>query len=294
MIERSPGNYDWSLHDAVVTAAVARGLKVVGTIAYTPGWARPAGTDDKHPPSDLSAYARFAGEVAKHYAPLGVHHWEIWNEPNIWVFWKPQADAARYAQMLKLTYPAIKSADSSAVVITGGTAPAGGFYNSGDPRDINTLRFLEAIYANGGGDSFDAVAHHPYSFPFLPSNGHPDIAWSQVANTSPSLRSIMVAHGDGDKQIWGTEFGGTTNGPAGSFVAETTQAEIVAEGYKAWLQYGAWAGPLFVYCYRDPDSTTDTRENFFGLVRFDFSPKPALIAYESAVRTLTASNSASP
>ena len=38
------GSYDWKPFDAVVAAARRRGLAVLGTILYTPGWARAPGT----------------------------------------------------------------------------------------------------------------------------------------------------------------------------------------------------------------------------------------------------------
>jgi hypothetical protein len=99
--------------------------------------------------------------------------------------------------------------------------------------------------------------------------------------TNPSLRSVMSAHGDGDKKIWATEWGAPTGGPANSgFVSEAVQASQVTEAYKMFGSY-SWAGPLFVHTFRDDGTTTTTRENFFGLIRWDFSPKPAYAAYKA-------------
>lgn len=41
---------------------------------------------------------------------MGVHAYEVWNEPNIVNFWAPGPDPARYTQLLKLAYPAITAA----------------------------------------------------------------------------------------------------------------------------------------------------------------------------------------
>jgi hypothetical protein len=106
--------------------------------------------------------------------------------------------------------------------------------------------------------------------------------------TSPSLRSVMVDNGDGAKQIWATEFGAPTDGPAGSHVSEGSQANMIADAYDTWSTYD-WGGPLFAYQGRDLGTNTNTRENFFGLLHNDFTEKPAYEAYKSA-----ASDPASP
>jgi hypothetical protein len=56
---------------------------------------------------------------------------------------------------------------------------------------------------------------------------------------------------------------------------------MIRKAYELWQGYG-WAGPLFAYEGRDHGTDRSTRENFFGLVRHDFSPKPAYDAYRSA------------
>ncbi len=94
------------------------------------------------------------------------------------------------------------------------------------------------------------------------------------------MRSVMQANGDGAKKIWGTEFGAPTNGPNG--VTEASQAQAITKAYALWKSYD-WAGPLFTYQGRDYGTDPSNRENFFGLLRHDFSQKPAYAAYRNAV-----------
>ncbi|HEY6068567.1 MAG TPA: cellulase family glycosylhydrolase, partial [Gaiellaceae bacterium] len=150
-----PSSYGWAPFDRVAAAARARGLSVLAEIVYTPSWAQPAGAPAESPPANLDDYARFAAAAAAHYAPLGVHAYEIWNEPNNASFWRPRADVVRYTAMLRAAYPAIKAADPGAVVVTGGMSPA-----VDDGRNVAPLNFLRGIYANGGKAFFDAVGHH--------------------------------------------------------------------------------------------------------------------------------------
>jgi hypothetical protein len=276
---KGPNSYDWSRYDAVIEGASSRHLDVLGMIGYTPGWAAPSGaTSDKFPPRDIADYARFAATAVRRYAPFGVHVWEIWNEPNIAEFWKPAPRLDQYAAMLEQSYAAIKAVDPSAIVLTGGTSAAKTTSDSISPVD-----FLRGLYADGAGRSFDAVAAHPYSFPAFPSDYEPSSAWSQMDRTMPSLRSVMVDHGDSSKKIWATEFGAPTSDAA---VTEAQQAAMIIQAY-AIFRSAPWAGPLFVYTYRD-------NEDLFGLLRNDGSRKPSWGALRLADNAFNAECSASP
>jgi len=276
-----PSSYNWTPFDRVVKGATDRGLRVVAVIQRTPSWARPAGASGSYGPNP-ELYAAFAAKAVQRYAAMGVHTYEVWNEPNIVAFWTPAPDVADYTELLKAAYPAIKGADPDATVLTGGTAPAGTNGTTYSPVD-----FLRGIYDNGGGGSFDAVSHHPYCWSAYPGEAKSWSAWHQMYGTSPSLRSVMTANGDSAKKIWGTEFGAPTNGPSGSYVSEAAQAEMITKAHALWNSY-EWAGPLFTYEGRDFGTSTSTRENFFGLLRHDYSKKPSYTAYRDFVDNPTA------
>ncbi len=109
--------------------------------------------------------------------------------------------------------------------------------------------------------------------------------WYQMIGASTSLRTIMIANGDSAKKIWGTEYGAPTGGPAGSYVSQATQAQMISSAFQLWGSY-SWAGPLFIYQGRDQGTDPSTRENFFGFINFDGTPKPAYSAYQQAVAKL--------
>src|SRR5258707_816180 len=46
--------------------------------------------------------------------------WQIWNEPNLPVYWRPRPSAAAYVQMLRLASQRIKAVDPSAEIVTAG------------------------------------------------------------------------------------------------------------------------------------------------------------------------------
>jgi hypothetical protein len=164
-------------------------------------------------------------------------------------------------------------------VLTGGTAPAGGTldYASSDGRWLSPWRFLDALYANGGGGSFDAVGHHPYAGqPYLPSVLAQWNAYQQSAN----LHDLMVANGDGAKQVWGTEAGSWTGGDRA--VSEAEQIAYVTEYLTLWSRW-SWTGPLIYYELRDQGTDRSDREQNFGLLRYDWSAKPAFETFSDVV-----------
>jgi polysaccharide biosynthesis protein PslG len=266
-------SYNWAPFDTIVRAARARRLNVLGMIAYTPAWARPPRTTDKTPPTSTADYARFAGAVARRYGPMGVRHFQIWNEPNIATFWVPRPNPAGYARMLKEASAAIKRANPNAFVVTAGLAPAWT-----DGTSYTAMDFLAALYANGAGPSFDAYAHHASTFPAFPSEQQIWNSWWRMIGTDPSIRGVMIANGDADKKVWITEF----SAPTGSdrAVSETVQAEMLTEGYQMWGSF-EWAGPLFWWSYRDGRSNPTYWHDYCGLLRRDFSRKPSFYAYRA-------------
>lgn len=278
---KSSATYDWTVYDPIVSAIVAHHLNVLGVIAYTPPWARSPNCDggEDCPPQDPAQFATYAASIAARYQSDGLHYWEIWNEPNDFDFWATKADCGAYTSLLKATYPAVKKVDAHAIIITAGLSP-----QSTDNVNISPTDFLNCIYSDGGKNYFDAVGDHPYTFPQFPSNnGNND--WANMSQTSPSLRSIMIANGDSAKKIWITEFGAPTNGPdANWYVSENQQAQMLVQAVQLYQTYD-WAGPFFWYTLEDGSTATDTNENFFGLIRADGSPKPAFSAFLNLINS---------
>jgi len=272
--EPEPGSYDWDRIDRIVRAAQARRLSILATVAYTPAWARPEGTTDKTPPTDPAAYGRFARAAALRYGPLGVHHWELWNEPNVSEFWEPAPDPAAYAALLKAGAGAIRSADPAATIVSAGLAPAA---DRSDGAGVSPRTFLRGVYDAGAGPALDAVGVHPYSFPDPPLTPEP----YNTFFTLPETYQVMVDHGDGAKRIWGTEFGFPT-GASKRAVSDEEQADRLREGYDQWRRW-SFTGPLFWYSHRDRTNNQASEDNF-GLVTNDGRPKPAL----AALRAVTA------
>ena len=145
----------------MVVAAAARRLPVLPVVHRTPDWAAAGGPTAA--PDDPEAYARFVGALVQRYGPNGslwaerpdlprmpIRQWQIWNEPNLTLFWTPQPFAKRYVALLKAARRAVRAQDPGAKIILAGLP------------NISWVALRE-IYQAGGRGSFDAVALHPYT-----------------------------------------------------------------------------------------------------------------------------------
>ena len=195
---------DFSRFDRVVAAANARGLRILATIDFPPVWARQSACADSSacPPADPAQFAEFAATAVARYAPMGLHDWEIWNEPNNQA-WLPGPDPAAYATLLSETARAIHAADSSSTVILGGLAASQS--HPGLPY-IAAPDFIREVAAHGGLSGVDAVAYHPYP--------NQDVATSatieSIDSTPDNLVAALSEAGVPTMPIWITETGFST------------------------------------------------------------------------------------
>lgn len=277
-IQTAPTTFRWTATDRVVAAATARGLRILGLVAYTPAWERPPGTSWQWGPTNPAGFAEFARTAARRYAPQGVHRWEVWNEPNDSAFWSPRPDPDAYGRLFTASASAIKATDSNARVLTGGLV---GVADQPNGSKISPAKFLTALYANGAARVADAIALHPYSYPYRPSDTTRG-DWNGFSRVG-DIRRIMRSAGDGVKGLWATEYGAPT-GTGKSAVSETTQASLLAEGIRLWSTLPA-TGPFFVHASRDKGTDPGNVEANFGVARSDFSLKPAF----TTITTLAAS-----
>lgn len=267
-------SYDWYM-DHAIEGALSRGLKVLAAPVYTPGWHKA----DSHVYPDASAFRTFCTAAANRYSPQGVSHWEIWNEPNITGgFLTPNANSYRNRCLIP-GYQAIKEVDPDATVLHGGLANT-----DNDGVNIDPYTYFGQMYFYGANDYFDAGNFHPYTQPSVPGGGESWNPWTKMVNA----RAVMVSQGESNKQIWVTESGAATDGDPvkpETFTTETQQALIVATGFTEAEELG-WVGPVFTYMHRDktdqPGSATHTREDFFGLLYYDRTEKPAADEFRTA------------
>ncbi|MGZ6709847.1 MAG: hypothetical protein ACXVFN_23270, partial [Solirubrobacteraceae bacterium] len=115
-------------------------------------------------------------------SPRPVRAWQVWNEPNLAVYWTEQPFMRGYARLLDATYAAIKRADPGSTVVMAGLANF-------------SWRDLERLFAKAGAKlRFDVAAVHPFS-------GRP----SNSVKIVRLNREALDRHGAARKPIWLTE-----------------------------------------------------------------------------------------
>jgi hypothetical protein len=260
--EPDQGHFDWSTLDAVMASVRHVGMTADLIIDGCPPWAAAQGaTGQFAQPASPKQFGAWAAAVAARYGPMGADYFEIWNEPNLTNFWSPSPNPAAYTADLEAAYVAIKAVDPSSVVISAGLAAIDSTSGNIDP-----VTFLGSMYADGAKGNFDAVGDHPYTVPADPNNDSQG-KWGEMDQTSPSLRSLMTAHGDAAKKIWITEFGA----PTGT-VTDAQQTTELTEAITA-AKNTSWIGAFYIYTWSDQFGGEG-----FGLLDSSGNPKPAYTA----------------
>jgi hypothetical protein len=195
LVEPQRGQYDFTLPDRKVLAAARAGIDVLALIVRAPGWASGQQGSVFSPPHDPADYAAFAKVLVARYGPGGelwaahpevtprpVRAWQIWNEPNLSVYWAQQPFMRPYARLLNAAYAAIKQTDRGATVVMAGLANF-------------SWRDLRRLFNKGGAKlHFDVAAVHPFS-------GRPSNSVKIVALN----RAVLDRNGARTKPIWLTE-----------------------------------------------------------------------------------------
>jgi hypothetical protein len=116
-VERG-GRYRFFAYDALLRALDARGMGVLWILDY--GHPDHGGSTPRNP-EDVAAFGRFAEAAASHFRGRNVQY-EIWNEPDTSQFWAPSPNPTEYAALLREALAAIRRADPSAKVSSGGVS----------------------------------------------------------------------------------------------------------------------------------------------------------------------------
>jgi hypothetical protein len=112
---------DFTVADAVVNAAVAKNLKVLAVIGYTPPWASVGNGDGMGTDNDIPVagkYELFVTAAVNHFKDR-VTYYELWNEPNLGGFF--EGTTQQYIDLiLKPGADAVHGACPTCKVVSGG------------------------------------------------------------------------------------------------------------------------------------------------------------------------------
>ena len=286
--EKARGRYDFSAYDRLLESLRPFDIGALLILDY----ANPI-YDHGAPPrteGTRKAFADWAAAAARHFAGRRVI-WEIYNEPNNKMFWKPQPDVSEYVGLALAVGRAFRTAAPNEKLI----GPATGL----------DWPFLEACFKAGLLDYWTAVSVHPYR------QTDPEEAANDYCRLRKMIERYRTRSGPGSPRgqpAWG---GGSDGNKGSSLASSNAEIPIISS---EWGYSSAWRGlsdekqgalearemltnlandiPISIwYDWRDDGSDPNEPEQHFGLVRNAyqasrdpvFEPKPAYLA----AKTLT-------
>lgn len=241
-------------------------------------------------PNDMDAFAAWAGQVVQRYNGNGYRDapgspriavWEIWNEPDIEDTWLPRPNPEAYAEMLQKTYAAIKAADPTAIVLSGGV-----YVFDAVGQDA----FMDRVVDLAGWDSFDALSIHPWLIdhaPDQPSLINPRERYDVTIPGRLALVQRWIEARGGGKPIWITEVGWSTCGTACAPQFAKSEAQQANYMVRTFVLAAA-AGVEHVSYFQLSDKFKGGQQPWgpAAILNDDFTPKQAYQAYGTLVALL--------
>ena len=311
--EDPKGNFHWDELDRIVNDAQARNVKVMLSVVKAPAWSNGGIQGFPTNPKDLGD---FMTALTKHFkARVGAY--EIWNEHNLQGE-SGEINAGRYVELLKAAYTAVKAEDASVVVIAGALTPTGindpeGKRAPGAEGAMTDTLYMEEMYKYQNGEVrkyFDVMGSHPYGF-----NNPPDTGWPDNPNYDPSFpigrnskpdyyntsnsfyfrrieeqRAIMEKYGDGQKQLWLTEYGWCSDFREDGygecrFNTEQEQGQYTVAAMQRARTYYPWMGVMFLWNLNfSTFQEWYTGPSHFSILNSDWSGRPAYFTIRSRPR----------
>ena len=248
--------------DLIVDEVTKQHLHLLCVIGAPPEWAvapHPKGVPSwKLPAASLDDYRHYVRFLAERYRGR-ITAWEIHNEPN-GEFW--DAPFAAYLEELRAAGPLLHQIDPANTVISAGLVEAGLLAVPAAQRDP----YLELLKPENAA-CYDAFGFHSYA---------------DVASTLYMLNIVgeaMKANGT-RKPIWITETGFTVVGPK----TEADQAADIPLRVRM-LTRDPLVENVFIYNLRMKTFEKRANERGFGLIRGDFTRRPAFEALRDLLKS---------
>lgn len=236
-VETIPGEYNFTDYDALMAALDSKGTRAVMILAY----GNPLYDSGLAPTSTAArqAFVNFAKATVARYAGKGVV-WEIWNEPNKSSFWKPEANADRYADLAIQTAAAIRQVHPEEWIVGPGLSGM-------------DFPYLERLFQRGFLQHFDAVSVHPYRSSKPPETVLPEY-WA--------LQNLINRYKPANKvvPVMSSEWGFSLKWPG---FDESLQARYIVRSLLSNSIGGV--GLSVIYSLKDPGANPNESHNWYGL-----------------------------
>lgn len=311
-MQPTPDEIHWEWLDALMARADDSDLNVMLSIVGAPEWARSSTSSGRTgPPDDYQEYVNFVLQILYRY-PHSIDAIEVWNEQNLQREWYSVGglSAARYVEMLSLTYESVKSIDPDIIVVSGALSATG--VNDGIVA-IDDFEYMDQMIAAGLLANADCIgAQHTgvnlapdmtaeeafeegpppgtvFLGPYDPENPlNPHHSWSFRSTLLGQYEKIAAA--GGTQKLCVTEFGwASSEGFDGDeipeefdFAWDNTQADQAAYVVQAYQLLREWDIAQMAFLWNldfvnDPEQPLNGNA-LYSIVMPDGSPRPAFHA----------------
>lgn len=257
-MELTQGNIDFSLLDKYVARADQHGLPMVFNFFSIPTWANNSTGCDfwisqncSDPPTSAQYFYNFALAVAQRYPEVAF--WELWNEPDLKVFWNGSIGSLK-SLILQPGRDAIRSVLPGAQFIS-------------PPMVTSSAKLTNLLNSTNGWWAFAGIHVYNKQNPtYTALRNQVNGKWTNAKNA--------VTNSNKNLAFWITEVGVNSN-----TVGEQAQADTLAALIDGIDSGDIHAARLTIHTVRD--NSDGVNEN--GILRTDLSHKPS---YDSVRDTI--------
>ncbi len=261
-IQPRQGQWNWEISDRLVADARASKIQILGLWCYFAPWTSADGGTRRGPIKEMQYWRDYVSATVSRYHK-DIKYWEVWNEFD-GSFYEGRQGAERvkdYADLVVAAYDAAKQIDPDIKV---GTCVGAGF--------------LDMAIKAGAGNHFDFIAVHPYSNLGTMAEG----GVAGYLGMGGNLRRMLAANKQrADIPIWITEFGKKAPVKADP-QSDAHQANLLVKGYVLSLAQGIER----VFWFETRGDSEDCGVTDFGIIRSDWTPRPAYQALKTMTRLL--------
>lgn len=222
----------------------------------------------------LSAFARYAGFSAHHLA-ASVRLFEVWNE---WDLSKEPKTAEAYFNVVKSVSPAIRAANKNALILAGATSSYA-LRPSLTEKLTMTKSWIERLVGMGVLHYADGISIHHYIF--CDKDKRPEALVNFFASVSEGLNR---ANNGKAVPLYITEFGWPTKTGACQTTPEVAGQYLL----RTLLLIRTIPDVRGIWWYDLKDDGTDPaeKEHHFGLIDYNYTPKPAFYAMSDVAQLI--------
>ena len=182
-----------------------------------------------------------------------ISKYEFLNEPNF--YYNTEEDMYWYAKVVEEIYNLLKAKDKDSKLIVGSTAII-------ENGEINSIPFLEGITKYSTYKNSNSYSMHFYDFS---DSGNNDILKNRISPHVEFVRNI-----GGFQKINISEYGIPT---IEKIADNTKQAEKLVQQSNILKEYNIQDSSI--YTLINPGEDTNSQEDNYGIVNYDYTPKPA-------------------